>query len=659
MNARRRTLSLAVIAMAMMVCPPAEHARRGGIEPGPAVMSEEESALEADPAKGIEHALILVEETWRAEDQGTATKTAFHMRAKILSNEGRALANIEIPFPRKGGKLKQFWGRTILPGGTVHELRKDDLDRQVVVKAKRAGVEVAKAALPGVVPGCVIDYGYVLQHRGYYLYERIPLQRSFPILRFEYHWKPYPYMYAASRLSRTDLLDVTSDKSRGALHVTGRNLPPVIEEPLMPPDHEVRGALVVYYVSEEFSYDRFWTQISTFMDLFVLLMTAKPVSVERAMNEMELSGDVDQIEGLMRAYEWIGDNLKRTGLRTFEELQAGSIGSDEGDDVIARVLDSREGSSVDLQLLFIAVARKLGAKAHLVFASDRRNNYWHESLKTMNQFDGTLVAVRPEGAEKYTPLDPGSGLRYGELPWWYAGQKALLLAMGDPGAISLPATAAQNNVADATVKIRFTEDNESTIAEWTRVGTGQVGLEERRYLRSLAPDERAERIDRLCGAGPDTEVVTAEVVGLDEVTHGLELRCESEDFDVSLFDETTSYRVGFDGPWLSQLPDLPEGARHHPVVFDFARADTVSVDIIAPEGFVPADPPSPQTIENSLGKYMLRVSRDADRFSIERALALFNIEVRVDRYDDLRAFIVEVERLDRTQLSFVRSETAR
>ena len=79
----------------------------------------------------------------------------------------------------------------------------------------------------------------------------------------------------------------------------------------------------------------------------------------------------------------------------------------------------------------------------------------------------------------------------------------------------------------------------------------------------------------------------------------------------------------------------------------------------APEGFVPADPPPPQTIENSLGKYMLRVSRDADRFNVERALALFNIEVRVERYEDLRAFIAEVERLDRTQLSFIRSGTAR
>jgi len=199
----------------------------------------------------------------------------------------------------------------------------------------------------------------------------------------------------------------------------------------------------------------------------------------------------------------------------------------------------------------------------------------------------------------------------------------------------------------------------STLSEWSRVGIGQVGLEERRYLRSLAPDERVDRVDRLCGAGPDTEVVTAEVVGLDEVTHGLELRCELEDFGINLFEETSSYRVGFDGPWFPELPDLPAGPRHHPVVFDFARVDTVSLEMVAPEGFVPSDPPPPVTIESSLGKYMLRVSRDADRFSIERALALFNIQVDVDRYEDLRTFIAEVERLDRTQLSFTRSDTSR
>jgi len=92
MDARRRNLALAG-AMSMVICPPLAHAKKGEIEPGPAVMSEEERALEADPARGIEHAVIVVEETSRAEDKGSGTKTTFHLRAKILSNEGRDLAN--------------------------------------------------------------------------------------------------------------------------------------------------------------------------------------------------------------------------------------------------------------------------------------------------------------------------------------------------------------------------------------------------------------------------------------------------------------------------------------------------------------------------------------------------------------------------------------
>ncbi|MDX1390160.1 MAG: DUF3857 domain-containing protein, partial [Acidobacteriota bacterium] len=147
------------------------HAKKG-IGPGPIVMSDEEKLLEADPAQGIEHAVILVEETTRIENAGPVMRIVFHLRAKILSNEGRALADIEIPFPRKGAKLREFWGRTILPDGTVHELKKTDLDRQVLVKAGRSGIEIAKAALPGVVPGCVIDFGYVLTMNGYYPYDR-------------------------------------------------------------------------------------------------------------------------------------------------------------------------------------------------------------------------------------------------------------------------------------------------------------------------------------------------------------------------------------------------------------------------------------------------------------------------------------------------------
>src|SRR2546427_3526235 len=54
-------------------------------EPGPAVISEEEKAIVEDSAKGVENAVILLEETVRNEDAATVDWISYHIRIKILS----------------------------------------------------------------------------------------------------------------------------------------------------------------------------------------------------------------------------------------------------------------------------------------------------------------------------------------------------------------------------------------------------------------------------------------------------------------------------------------------------------------------------------------------------------------------------------------------
>jgi hypothetical protein len=597
-------------------------------------MSEEEKAIQADPAAGIEHAVILVEETFRDEDLGAAMETTFHVRAKILSNEGRDLANIEIPITRHDSTLRKWWGRTILPDGTVHDMPKNDLDRQLLARSGDRQLDAVKAALPGVVPGCVIDFGYVLREAGLVSYDRIELQRDWPIRRFDFEWKPYSMLQGAYRLSRTDLLDVDATSSRGIVKISGRNLPPVIDEPLMPPDHEVRGSLILYYIPYNMGYDTFWDDTARFMDKLARSAARKKRSVAAAMGEMGIAQGSDPPESLVKAYNWIGNNIVRTGLRTFEEVQ-GAAEEDED---------------------FIAIAKGLGAEGNLVLASDRRFNVWHRELRTWSQFDATLAAVRLPDQEGFTIVDPGSGMPYGEIPWWLTGASAVVLTKARAHPVTLPTPDAKKNVAESTVSIRFADDNETMVTRWTETGKGQVGLRERRYLRRLSPGDRAERVDLLCGASPDVEIVKADVVGIDDLSHGLELHCEFERYGTPLEEDIGVYYMEWGGPWLRELPDLPEGPRTHPVVFEFPRVDIVNLEIVAPEGYVPEDAPEPEKLQTPVGNYILRVSRLEDRFKVERAVALFNVSVSVDRYDELRSFIEDVRRLDRSPLTFMRAE---
>jgi len=235
----------------------------------------------------------------------------------------------------------------------------------------------------------------------------------------------------------------------------------------------------------------------------------------------------------------------------------------------------------------------------------------------------------------------------------------MLVAKSQPRGFLVKSGTATGNVSDVRLKLSFSEDNETLLARWTQHGKGQVGLEERRRLRGLSPERRAERIDRLCGAAPERDILRAEVAGLDELARDLELSCETESWDTGLDEEVGRYNLGWGGPWLRGLPDLPEGPRTHMVVFDFPRTDVLTVEVTAPQGFVPDEAPPPLVLERRAGQYGLQVTRTDEGFTLQRVLVVFPLALSPQDYPVLRAFFDEVRVADRAQLTFTRAEPGR
>ena len=151
------------------------------IAPGPKVMSADEKAIVPDAARGAEQAVILSEETESDESMPGMARISYHMRAKILSNEARSVAEIEIPASRSGGELRKWWGMTVLPDGNSVEMKDADLTEQEVVRFGNVKVRTLKGALPSVAPGCVIDLGWVVWVGGPESVKRVQLQRKWPV----------------------------------------------------------------------------------------------------------------------------------------------------------------------------------------------------------------------------------------------------------------------------------------------------------------------------------------------------------------------------------------------------------------------------------------------------------------------------------------------
>jgi len=639
-------MSMAVVTEAMEL--------RFNIQPGPAEMSAEERAIESDPVAGLEHAVILTQESSRDDSMATGYETIFHLRAKILSNQARELADLEIPISDKG-RLVNWWARTLLPDGTVLQVPMDELKRQPLARQRGRASYVMKAALPGVVPGCVIDYGYRIIEPGYLRFDRIPLQVPWPIRSLRYVWVPYARLKGAYRIARGEGLDITADQNRKRIVWEARNLPAVEEEPMMPPYDEVRSALYIYYLPAGATFDTYWKDAARRYESRVKASYSK-ASVRDALQRIRPAPEGSLDDKLRAIYDWLANNVTRSGTRSFEEKRQETDDNDNPRDSVRQILDTYQGSSWDLHVAFIALARQVGADAWMVLASDRTDHYWDQELRSTDQFDTQIATVGHPGTaiSEMILVDVGSGLDYGRIPWWIAGIQGFVTGPR-PSPVLLQDAMAVDNRAVIDVDVRFEEENEFLVIHWNWKGSGQVGLSERHYFRGLAPRDRKTQIERLCGGSARVDVVASTVDGIDSLTVPYALRCETE-AETDLTETVSRYQMSWSGPWIRAFPDLPMEQRQHPILFRFPRVEVVNVRIEAPEGFVPQEVPPTQTLQGPASAYKVEFKRTESGYEVRRQFAVQGVGLPPSEYDAFRTFVGQVDKADRTPLMFVRGK---
>jgi hypothetical protein len=626
------------------------------IVPGPRSMSDAEKAIAPDPAKGAEHGVVLLEETDRNDNLGSFHRLSYHLRAKILSPEGRALADVEIPMEKGGSDLKTWWGRTILPDGSVVELARSDLKTQSVVKSAWGERQMLKAALPGVVPGCVIDYGYVVQSEGIYSMIRFFLQRNWPVKDLRYRWSPSRSNSAACVTTRVEGKSVNLVRDHGSLLLTAHDLLPVLDEPHMPPKDEVQASATFYYTTSE-NPEEYWDLRAKRVESELKAFVGNGAAIKEALASMDLKPEAALPEKLQAVYAWIAQNVKNTYLRTAEEEEVDDPLEDEADNA-KTVLKTKQGSGRQIDFLFAAMARALGAEASLIYTVDRTERFWNKRLKSFGQFEYTFVGVRAFGEPDASRVivDPGSGLPYGQVPWEATGTPGLLCTAKGAGQAMIPPTGAAKNREDTHVTVSFSDDYQ-LLAKWSRTANGATGMDSRRWLRQLDPAERKKRLEEICRGGGAYDVDASELPGLDDPEAPLQIACDLDMGESSLTEDTGQYRYTVTGPWWPVTPEFPAPRRTHPVVLDFPTVDVLAIDVASPPGFAPKDPPPPVKLDTPFGIYRFVVAKSETGFHVDRAFALTPLLVMVEDYGALRKFLQDVENADQTSLLFERKIT--
>lgn len=133
-------------------------------------VSPEELKMTAEPQAPGAPAIILYRQVDR-DDSGHTPHEFNYIRIKILKEEGRKYADIEIPFYKENGNnLVNVHGRTIRPDGSILDFD-GKIFEKTIAKAKGLKYLAKTFTLPDVQVGGVIEYYYTYDFSERYVYD--------------------------------------------------------------------------------------------------------------------------------------------------------------------------------------------------------------------------------------------------------------------------------------------------------------------------------------------------------------------------------------------------------------------------------------------------------------------------------------------------------
>ena len=583
---------------------------------------------------------------------------SFYARIKVLSEKGKELATVSVPYPRGTFTVTDVKARTIHSDGTVIPL---DVKPSDLVEHKGTGFQINKMVftLPSVEVGSILEYRWDLRYDdGTLSSPEWEVQQEYFVRKAHYSFVPFKYMNrvtdgrgdAASKLLYSAMLPEgvkVNYEASGKYTLDVTEVKPVPDEEYMPPLGSMMEQVQFYYTGY-FTKEDFWKhegeRWSKQMDHFAgetkTLKDAVSTIVAPADSE---DGKARKIYDAVMALENT-DYTRRKSQSELKELHLKE--AKDAEDVWIR----KSGSSDEIALLYLAMARIAGLKAYAMTVCDRNRNIFNPYFLSFSQFQDVLVLVTIDGKE--TPLDPGKKFAaFGELDWRHSLVSSLRQSEKGP---ELSGTPGNSYKQASTLRIGdLTIDRDGSVKGTIRITmNGPAALRWRETVVENDEDEVKKRFnEELRGMVPD---------GVDaELDHFLGL----EDFHSRLMaivkvsgnmGTATGKRVFLPGVFFeshARHPFVAEEKRLTAVDMKYADSVTDEVTYHLPDSFaVESAPPDTSIPWTGHAVFQLKSTANKDGITVARNFVRGFALLEPKDYSSLRDFYQKVAAADQQQL---------
>ena len=347
-----------------------------------------------------------------------------YARIKVLTEKGKELATVELPYLRGNFKIADIKGRTIHPDGTVIPLTVKPEDLMV---SKTGETQIGKKvfSLPSVEVGSILEYSYEIRYDDdEFSSPEWEIQRPYFVHKAHYQFTPFKAFMPRGSADTSTSMYLTDSRGRvvnsliwwnhlppgvtmqtsvnGSYSVDVTDIPPIPEEEWMPPIESVLYKVFFYYKAASNASD-FWISEAKLWSKDVDKFAEPSKAIHDAVNGLiaPTDSDVDKAKKLYDAVQAL-DNTDYSRTKSASEMKALKIKEAKH---AQDTWEQKSGSSEDIAMLYLAMLRAAGLTAYATKVVDRDRGIFDPTYLSLEQLDSTLVAVSVGGKEIL--LDPG------------------------------------------------------------------------------------------------------------------------------------------------------------------------------------------------------------------------------------------------------------
>jgi len=628
-------------------------------------VSKDDLALMENPADPGSAAMILERQVYTDDDKRVETE---FLRIKVLTEAGRAYADVEIPYVLKSTSVENIRGRTLQPGGTVIPFAGVVFDK-VVAKYKRFEYDAKAFTLPGVQVGSIIDYSYEVHWKEKFPdYVRNPAQFVFTDDGWTYPtttWTLQQNLFTRHaifllRPVKNGYLDYAlvrmndnypTRQADGSMGMEVNNVPAIEEEDRMPPRSFLTSRVHFFYRVGSIS--DYWRNVSKAEAKFNQKFVERTRFLEHEANEIAPPTDPPQAR-LRKLYAFVQKirYISYEPEKTEKETKREHLPENKSAEDIYR---HNYAYRHEINYLFTALARSAGFDAWMVQVVDRGSAKFEIHVPDASQLNATVVLVRLGGKDLY--FDPATRFcPYGLVPWFETDTQGVRWDTSNGNVVRVPPPDSDTSGIERTATLKLEADG-SLKGTLEIVFKGQEALDRR--LSGLDSDDAGRRklmedeVKELTPAGATINI--DEINGWQDPDRPLRLICHLQ---APRFATLTSRRLVFPLSVFQANNKNPfsQVYRTQPVYFRHGYRTADKIEISIPPGYQLEALPAESENSTDFAAFSAKRSSDAGVVRLERHTEMTGYYFQVKSYYELWAYFHKLRRSDTQNVVLVKED---